>query len=211
MLGCGGTIASLNKKGADIYVLIITEGCSTQYKNDDTMIQRKRTEAENANKILGVKDLIFENLPDMKLDSLLHVNLNEIIENYIKKIKPDIVFTHFPDINNDHKLIYHSTMVALRPVPNISAKKIYLYPSISSTEWTPPLFNNSFMPNTFFCIEETLNIKLSAFKCYQSEIRKYPHPRSLEGIKIYAKQVGITVGLEAAEPFHLIRYIIKHD
>jgi len=173
------------------------------------MIHRKKKEAEGANKILGVNELIFEDLPDMKLDSLLHVNLNEVIENHIKKIKPDIVFTHFPDINNDHKLIYNSTMVALRPLPGSSIKQIFLYPSISSTEWTPPLFNNTFSPNSFFDIKETLQVKLSAFKSYKSEIRKYPHPRSLEGIKIYAEQVGISVGLEAAEPFHLIRYIEK--
>jgi len=44
---------------------------------------------------------------------------------------------------------------------------------------------------------------------YKSELREYPHPRSLKGAEIKAIQRGNEVCLEAAETFMLIREIIK--
>jgi hypothetical protein len=45
-------------------------------------------------------------------------------------------------------------------------------------------------------------------KAYESEIKTYPHPRSLEMINILAKMRGGVVGLDAAEAFMLIREVI---
>lgn len=208
VLGVGGTIAwhtKLNKD--DVYVLILTEGCSSQYKNNKSMVTKKRRDAQAANRVLGVKEVIFADLPDMRLDSLLHIQLNEVIEKYIKRIRPDIVFTHFPDINKDHVLIFESTMVAVRPLPDTCVKKVLLFAPSSSTEWSAPLSGNYFMPNVFVNITDTLFLKIKAFRCYKTETRKHPHPRSVESIKIYSEQTGITVGLKAAESFMLIRSI----
>lgn len=142
-----------------------------------------------------------------QLDSLPHIQLNEIIEKNIRKISPDIVFTHHPDINKDHVLIFESTMVAVRPVPDFCVKKVLLFAPCSSTEWSAPLSGNYFMPNIFVDISNTLDLKIEAFKCYETELRKYPHPRSIEALKIYAEKTGIIVGLKAAESFMLIRSI----
>ena len=108
VLGAGGTIAWHANNGDDVYVLFITEGCSTQYKGDDVIIDRKKREANRANAILGVKDIFFEDLPDMRLDSLLHIEVNGVIEKYIAKTRPNIVFSHHPDINKDHVVIFVS-------------------------------------------------------------------------------------------------------
>jgi LmbE family N-acetylglucosaminyl deacetylase len=208
VLGAGGAIAWHAKvNGDDVYVLFLTEGCSTQYVNCEEKIIQKKEEAAKANEILGVKEVFFENFPDMKLDTLPHVNINKSVEKYVNKLWPDIVFTHHPDINKDHVMIFESTMVALRPVPGFYAKKVFLYAPSSSTEWSAPLSGNYFIPNTYYNISETLSYKLRAFDCYQSESREYPHPRSNDAIEIYAKQIGISVGYEAAEHFMLMRSI----
>ena len=208
VLGVGGTISWFSTIAkADVFVLILTEGCSSQYKGDKSMILKKRREAERANKILGVKKVIFGDLPDMRLDSLLHVQINEVIEKQIRAISPDIVFTQHPDVNKDHVLVFESTMVAIRPSPGASVKKVYTYASASSTEWSAPLVGSYFIPNIFFDISDTLDLKLKAFSSYNTELRKYPHPRAIESIKIYAEREGIAVGLKAAESFMLIRSI----
>jgi LmbE family N-acetylglucosaminyl deacetylase len=210
VLGAGGTIAWHSRmKRDDVYVLMVTEGCTTQYGKKDFMIKQKKEEAIKAGSILGVKEVFFEDLPDMKLDSLSHTRINSAIEKYVEKVKPDLVFTQHPDINKDHVLVFESTMVALRPVPGLSVKKVLSYAPASSTEWSAPFSGNYFMPNVFYDISETLDLKLEAFSCYQSEMREFPHPRSLEAIRTYATQVGVTVGLRAAEPFMLMRAIEK--
>ncbi|EED2209907.1 PIG-L family deacetylase, partial [Campylobacter coli] len=42
---------------------------------------------------------------------------------------------------------------------------------------------------------------------YQSELCEFPHPRSLDGIKLQAQYHGLRVGLKNAEAFKLIRGI----
>ena len=46
-------------------------------------------------------------------------------------------------------------------------------------------------------------------KAYASEIRSFPHSRSLEGIKSLANRRGNQVGLGMAEAFQVIRKIEK--
>lgn len=42
---------------------------------------------------------------------------------------------------------------------------------------------------------------------YKSELREFPHPRSIEGMKVMAKKWGSVIGTEYAEAFELIRKI----
>jgi N-acetylglucosamine malate deacetylase 1 len=65
------------------------------------------------------------------------------------------------------------------------------------------------MPNLYVEISGTLETKLTAMKCYSetyvSEVRPYPHPRSLEALTVYAQRSGVAAGMLAAEPFMLLR------
>jgi LmbE family N-acetylglucosaminyl deacetylase len=95
-------------------------------------------------------------------------------------------------------------MVAARPHPFQKVKRIYSYYVNSSTEWGGIAHNQNFTPNIFVDISETIDMKLNAMKEYKSELREYPHPRSIEGIKVRAQSHGLDVGFLFAEPFRLI-------
>ena len=75
----------------------------------------------------------------------------------------------------------------------------------SSTEWQIP---NTFSPNWFVDVSETLNLKLKALETYQSEMRPYPHARSIKAVEHLAHWRGASVGVEAAEGFVLGRKIL---
>ena len=49
-----------------------------------------------------------------------------------------------------------------------------------------------------------MDLKIEAMKIYESEIREFPYPRSLEAIRTTTRQWGSVVGLEYAEAFELI-------
>ena len=65
----------------------------------------------------------------------------------------------------------------------------------------------SFDPNYFINISDTLDLKLKALEFYKSEMRDYPHSRSIEALKALAKWRGTTVGFNAAEAFVLARIL----
>ena len=42
-------------------------------------------------------------------------------------------------------------------------------------------------------------------ECYESELRDYPHPRSIRALVERAAYWGSQIGLRAAEPFRILR------
>ena len=57
-------------------------------------------------------------------------------------------------------------------------------------------------------IGATLELKLRAFACYETEAREHPHPRSERALRAQAEYFGSAAGCEYAEPFALIRNVV---
>ncbi|MBF0343317.1 MAG: PIG-L family deacetylase [Nitrospirae bacterium] len=206
ILGCGGTINKLSQKGVESYVLILTGGAETRYAKEMELVLKNN--AIKANDLINTKEVFFENLPNQQLDTIPLLKMIETIEKYIGKIKPESVLTqHCGDLNKDHQLVYEATITAVRPLAGQVVKRLYSYFVPSSTEWNFVSEKNVFIPNVFVDISEEIETKINAMKCYESECRPYPHPRSPEAIKNYALYFGLTVGMHYVEPLRLIRDI----
>jgi LmbE family N-acetylglucosaminyl deacetylase len=207
VLGVGGTIAKLAAKGEEVYVLIVTDGSSTQYPNDPIRRSQKNRELEACCKVLGVTDFAHENLPDMQLDTVPHTRLNDLLGNYLEKWRPENVYTHFPDVNRDHVRIFESTLVIARPTPGSRIRRLFAYPTPSATEWDVPVLKRPFVGNYYVNIESQIDRKIDALKCYETELRSYPHPRSPEAVRTIAAACGLKVGTTMAEEFMLLREV----
>src|SRR5207237_1356255 len=104
---------------------------------------------------------------------------------------------HGGDVNRDHELLFKAALVATRPSEHCIGA-VYAFDTASSTEWAYP---RSFVPDTWVDISETLETKIAAMACYESEVRPYPHPRSLDALRNRARAWGNQTCLEAAEVF----------
>lgn len=212
VLGMGGTIAKYAKRGDEVAVLIVTDGSMSQYRNDPRLqeiLKEKKAETASCAAELGVRHIFYGDLPDMKLDITPHIEINRVIESTINNFKPSIVFTHFNgDVNKDHRMVYESTLVACRPVSEQCVKRIFLYSVPSSTEWNVQTATNVFLPNWYEDIKgELAEKKYKAMECYKTEMREYPHPRSIQYLRTADAAEGNRVGLLAAESFILLRSI----
>ena len=209
VLGVGGTIAKLSAEGVECHLLIVTDGSSSQYRDSDHLheiIEAKKLETKGSADLLGFKSIQYGELPDMKLDKTPHIVINQVIEKVIDEIQPDTVFTHFwGDVNRDHQEVYKSTLVTVRPVMGQVVRELYCYRVPSSTEWMPNKADTMFMANFFVDIEKFAEQKYKAFACYSTELREYPHPRSVQYLRETDKAAGLRVGLLAAEEFVLLR------
>lgn len=208
ILGMGGTIAKHTQYDqAEVRILCLTDGSSTQYPGDTDKLHQKKDEAIKAADMLGVSRYIHKDLPDMRLDQVPHVEINQVVETVIDELKPHTVYVVHPDLNLDHQAVFRSVVVATRPRPGSPVARVLTYGALSSVEWTPP-FEASFRPNWYSDITETINYKLEAFACYSTEERDWPHPRSARAIRAHAQACGTTVGVEFAEPFMLVRNVV---
>lgn len=202
VLGCGGIIRKYSKNGVKVYTLILTTGLSIRYKDGVKTDIRKAV--LNCADILGVTKTFIKELPVLGLDKIPLQKIVKEIEEVLNEIKPDIVFTHNKgDINQDHKIVTEATLIALRPKTKF-VKAIYSYEIPSSTDWITDR-ENIFIPNKFIDIGKELKDKIKAFKCYKSEIEKWPHSRSEEGLKALAEYRGMQSFQKSAEAFCLIR------
>ena len=220
VLGMGGTIKKLTKEGHNIKIVILATGItsrrspnysnSTDYKLDKKLenitkkqLKELQKDAKNASKILGVTKLTMMNFPDNEMDKITNLEITKTIEKIINEFKPQIVYTHSEyDLNIDHRIIHNAVLTATRPSQKFTVKKVITFEVPSSTEWN---FSKKFIPNIFVDISKELSVKTRAMKAYQNEIRKFPHPRSMEGLEIIAKRWGTVSGFRAAEAFCLIR------
>lgn len=207
ILGVGGTILKHVKAGDQVSILLLGDGVTSRGDNA-VGIKERANQAEQAAKILGAREVILENLPDNKFDSVPLLEITKIVERAIFKIKPNIIYTHFgEDLNIDHRLTFEAVITACRPQPKFFVKKILAFEVLSSTEWQVKKNNKLFCPNKYHNIEEFIDKKIKAMAVYHDELKVYPHPRSKEGIRILAQYRGLEVGYNYAEAFEIVRQL----
>lgn len=212
-LGCGGTLINHKIKGDEIGIQIMSEGSTSRDKKRNRLKRKKelkglKTAAIKVSKKIKAKFIKFNSFPDNRMDSVDFLDVVKKVENTIKIFKPNIIYTHHPsDLNIDHSIVHRAVITAARPTPKSSIKKILMFEILSSTNWSTKFLKQKilFNPNYFIDISNTLNEKLRILKLYKSEIKNWPHSRSIKGIKSLANFRGSSVGVKAAEAFELVR------
>ncbi|MEZ5692075.1 MAG: PIG-L deacetylase family protein [Rickettsiales bacterium] len=212
ILGCGATMAKLAAGGANINIAIMAEGITARdiernQQNRQNEIENLANIANESAKIVGANSIDLFSFPDNRMDSVDLLDIVKKIEELIEKYKPDTIFTHnATDVNIDHQIINQAVITATRPTPDQCVKTILSFEVASSTEWKTPY---QFPANWFIDVSEFIIKKLDALKLYESEMRPFPHPRSLEAIEALAKWRGATIGVNYAEAFILERHLHK--
>ncbi len=204
LLGCGGTVALHASNGDEVTSVIVCEGDSLRY---DDISSQHQSQIYQAAKVLGVKDLRSLKFPDQKLETVILTDLIKPILEIIREIKPHIVYCQYGgDVNRDHKILFEAILVATRPTEEF-IETVYAFDTVSSTEWGYP---RSFVPDTWIDITSTLETKLEAMSKYKTELREYPHPRSLKALEYKAYSAGNQCLMKAAECFMTIRKTIRN-
>jgi len=204
LLGCGGTIALHTRAGDHVTSVIVCEGESLRYGQEGV---GQSANIKSAARTLGVEDTRLLGFPDQRLDTLTLTEIITPLEKTVRDVRPKIIYCqHGGDINRDHELLFKALLVATRPTEQY-IQSIYAFDTASSTEWAYP---RTFIPDIWVDISSTLKVKLQAMACYKSEVRDYPHPRSLPALEYRAKAWGNRSCLDAAEVFMTVRRVIRN-
>jgi len=211
VLGCGATMARLAAEGQPVHIAILGEGITSRSSRDDSdakLLRRLHQQAEAAALKVGAKDVVLFKLPDNRLDTLPMLEIAKLIEDLIQKIRPAVIYTHHPgDLNVDHGIVHRAVLIATRPVLGHPVRQVLTFEVPSSTEWAFQKVEPVFRPNVFVEVSKTLDTKIAALACYDSETRDFPHPRSEQALRAIATRWGSVIGCTAAESFELVRSI----
>lgn len=210
VLGVGGALARHASEGKDVHVCILSDGVTSRYDDEDAAtedIERRRRRAERACDTLGAT-VSFYGFPDNSFDTAPLLDIIQVIESEITTQEPSLIYTHhYGDLNVDHELACRATVTATRPLSDSSVERVLAYETLSASEWSIPQQSNAFLPTSFVDITDNLETKLEALSEYETELREPPHPRTVETVRKNAELWGAKAGLQAAEPFALLREV----
>lgn len=214
ILGCGATILKHILDGDFVHILIMAEGITSRQEirnvenNKDNLLLLHNHSYVVAKK-LGAEKFTMLNFPDNRMDSIDLLDIIKPVEKIIENDNIEIIYTHFiNDINIDHQITHKAVVTAARALPCRNIKQILFFETPSSTDYQIYSDVHSFTPNWFVDVEDFIDRKIEILKEYDSEMRKYPHSRSYDGIKILAQYRGLAIGRKYAEAFVLGRNIL---
>lgn len=202
----GGTIYKLIKEGHKVAVAIMVAEAAARRDLSATLSD---DEAE-AMKILGVEKVYHASFPNIKMNTVPHLDLVQFIESCIDDWKADAIVTHHPtDTNNDHVQTSYAAQAACRLFqrrPGVPQLKQFMYMETpSATEWSLDASAARFIPNYYVEIgKEGLEKKIQALQAYKGVMRPYPHPRSNEAYEGLAAYRGCQAGVNYAEAFQVV-------
>jgi LmbE family N-acetylglucosaminyl deacetylase len=192
--GCGGTIAKFIEAGADVYyaTFSLAEESVPEGLPKDILL----TEVKASSKVLGIKEgnlLIYR----YKVREFAQ-RRQEILEDLVqlkRNLEPNLVLMPSPhDLHQDH---YTIAMEGLRA---------FKFTSILGYEM--PWNNINFQTISFVHLSEKhIQTKLESVKCYRSQLgKKYANEDFIKGL---ARTRGVQCGMDYAETFEVIRWVIK--
>ncbi len=207
VLACGGVLAKHILNGDDVCIFILATGLTSRGETTSKEIDGLREDTISAACELGITKVRFGDFPDNAMDNVPLLEVIKSVEDFLKEFDSSYIYTHhIGDMNVDHEIVCRAVLTAARPLPGKGDLVILAGEVNSSTEYAPhPM--PTFRPTEYVNISETLDRKIKAMSVYKSELRDWPHPRSLKAIEFQARNRGAQSGFEAAEAFMTLRRI----
>lgn len=160
-LVCYGTLRRLRKSGCDINVLILSKGENSPASNQ---IDRTKFSKKALKKITN--NIIFEDLPDGQIN--FDKKSISLVDTYLKKIKPNIVITHYSNIDgsSSHQDHHNTRLIASNAARRASSVDYLLL--------SEPEYNiRDFIPNFYVNITPYFAEKMKVLKFHKNENLKY--------------------------------------
>lgn len=204
VLGFGGTAHTLTGRNIPVRAVVLSgQVAARERRPEDANL---RADIQRAAEILGMAPPILGEFPNIRMNTVDHLELVQFIEQSIVDTAATRIFTCHPaDLNDDHRQVSAATQAAARLAQRGGSapalQSMHYMEILSSTDWT---FRgaDTFQPDSFFEIgREGLGAKSEALAAYREVMRPYPHPRSAEGVAGLATIRGAASGLVYAEAF----------
>ena len=151
VLGCGGTAAKLAAAGESVRSCILSgEADARDNRPELAEFQQNTNEAQ---RLLGFSEPILGSFPNIRLNTIPHIELVQFIESAIVETQADTIFTHHPnDVNDDHGHTSRACQAAARLFQRRTdvkpLKSLYFMEILSATDWTFPS-GDAFRADTF--------------------------------------------------------------
>lgn len=203
VLGAGATLRKLADQGHQVAVAVMCRDAAARKDLSPTLSEDEAM----AMSMLGVQHVFSADFPNIKMNTVPHLDLVQFIEKSISEWQANAIVTHHPsDVNIDHRETSRAAQAAARLFQRtigVPPLRSFAYMEVPScTEWSLDPSATRFQPNLFVEIGSSgVDLKIRALSAYAGVMRPYPHPRSPEAIRGLAAYRGSQAGCDCAEAF----------
>ena len=207
-INCGGTLARYAQEGHAVTMLHIANGNMGHVViMPDELRAIRGEEAQRAGEILGAKEVISLDVPDLQVNAS-NPTISSNLVGIIRRVQPDVIITHAPeDYMRDHvevgQMVFDASFSA--SVPHFAVQASLP----GSAKITPVYYMETaagvnFLPTEYVDIASTIETKLQALACHASQI-KWMHEHDgidfLDFVRTIGKFRGQQCGAAYAEGF----------
>ena len=113
ILGFGGTGHRLARAGEVVQpVILCGQVDARRQRPEDAELH---ADMMAANQRLGFAEPVLGAFPNIRMNTVAHIEIVQFVEEQIRRFEPRRVFTHHPkDLNDDHRHVAEATLVATR-------------------------------------------------------------------------------------------------
>ncbi len=213
-MACGGTIAKWIAEGSEAYFLLVTNGEKGGRRCELTSAElsaAREQEQRDAAKVLGVKETEFLRREDGSL--IYSIELRGEIVRWIRKWKPDAVFTHDPTVmflpwgevnHKDHRTVGEATLDAIYP---FARGRLTYREQLDEEKLTPHAVTDVYLwdsdsSNRYEDVTDYLDKRVASVACHVSQ---FPKIEPVEKwLRKYAASVANKLDMTYAEAFRHI-------
>lgn len=201
IIGCGGTLARHVQMGAHVTVVFLTDGrhggvippdvSETERKRrEQLLVETRKSEARGALQVLGIQDIICLDAEDGQLVNA--AGIAERLRAVLESVQPQLVYVpFFLEGHPDHQAASDVLKAAVK-----GAKMQFL--CMGYEVWTP-LF-----PNCFVKIDDTVELKQTALRHYQSQLAQADYMHTALGLNAYRSNAFLGGTCRYAEAFNAL-------
>jgi LmbE family N-acetylglucosaminyl deacetylase len=212
--GYGGTVAKWASEGTEVHYVCITDGSAGSNEPGVTREQMRpirRREQEAACEVLGVSGCAFLGFLDGELEVTRDVR--RAVTREVRRVRPDVIVSTDPShlwsrnrdyVNHpDHKAAGEAVLCTVMP----DAPTRVQFPELLDEGFepfeVPALWLGSDEADTYVDITDTLDVKLKALACHESQVRHLPYE---EWVTRRAAELGSMAGVQYAEGFRTFSF-----
>ncbi len=199
VFGCGGALAGLRAEGADVHVLLLSDGAGEEPDPGRRNAIEAARKAESAEALarLGGGSIETAGFPDRGLDG--HVDeIARFILGRVAQWKPDLVFAPSPvEIHPDHRAVAVALHAAFRARGGSGADALRSA-TIAFFEISQPI-----RPNFLFDISAYQGAKERAVAAFVSQNGGHDYPAFVRGLNAY-RRMTLPRQVEAAEAYYVL-------
>lgn len=210
-VSCGATLALWASRGAKVVVVICAKGekgtVDASVSPNELEIVRK-LEVSEAQKILGITDIIELSIPDGEIVNSLV--LRSQLVGFIRDFKPSTVLCPDPTAvffgseyfnHRDHRELGWAVLDSVSPA---SALPHYFPGQGNTHQVSTVLMSGSLDPDVYVDISETISLKLDAVLSHKTQIGERGDLMR-EIIVGRSQETGRSIGVDAAEAFRILK------